>query len=67
MEKWVSYFLNRPVLVKVVVFSIVVLGLRTVFKTPKEGMPKLSFNKILGTIVATLLHMYIINKKEVKS
>lgn len=45
MEVIVKYFIERKVLVKVLLASIFLLGLRSLISIPKEGFPSVALNK----------------------
>ena len=47
MKKLVDFFIDRPILVKVIIATIFLLGVKTVRDIPKEGFPNISFNTII--------------------
>ena len=47
MGKIVEFFLNRPMLVSLIIIAIIGLGIKSVYESRKEGFPEISMNKII--------------------
>ncbi len=47
MGKIVEFFLNRPILVNLIVITMVGLGIKSGYESQKEGFPEISLNKII--------------------
>jgi multidrug efflux pump subunit AcrB len=47
MEKIVNFFLDRPLVVNLIVLTLFILGLKSAMEIRKEGFPEVSFNKII--------------------
>ncbi len=47
MGKIVEFFLNRPMLVNLIIIVIIGLGIKSVYEARKEGFPEISLNKII--------------------
>ena len=47
MGKFVEFFLNRPMLVNLIIIAIIGLGIKSVYEARKEGFPAISMNKII--------------------
>ena len=46
MGKIVEFFLNRPILVNLIIIAVVGLGIKSAVDAQKEGFPEISLNKI---------------------
>ncbi len=47
MGKFVEFFLNRPMLVNLIIIVIIGLGIKSTYEARKEGFPEISMNKII--------------------
>jgi len=47
MSKLVEFFLNRPMLVKLIIITVFGAGLASAYFSKKEGFPEISLNKVL--------------------
>ena len=47
MSVVVEFFVKRPLLVNLIIIAILVIGIRTVMKMPRESFPRLTFNRII--------------------
>lgn len=47
MERLTKFFIDRPMLIHVIVIALVVFGLRSMFDARKEGFPEISLNQVV--------------------
>ncbi len=47
MKNLVGFFINRPMLINIMVLAVIALGIKSVSEIRKEGFPEISMNKII--------------------
>lgn len=47
MDRLVNFFLNRSMLVNIIVIAVIGLGIKSVIELRKEGFPEISMNKVI--------------------
>ncbi len=47
MSTLVGFFINRPMLINIIVLAVIALGIKSVMELRKEGFPEISLNKII--------------------
>lgn len=47
MEKLTKFFIDRPMLIHVIVLGLIILGVRSVLDARKEGFPEVSLNQVI--------------------
>ncbi|MBW2365758.1 MAG: efflux RND transporter permease subunit, partial [Deltaproteobacteria bacterium] len=47
MSNLVKFFINRPMLINIIVLAVIGLGIKSVIEVRKEGFPEISMNKVI--------------------
>ncbi|HNV46292.1 MAG TPA: efflux RND transporter permease subunit, partial [Spirochaetota bacterium] len=47
MNTLVRFFINRPMLINIIILAVIGLGVKSVMEARKEGFPEISMNKII--------------------
>ncbi|MES0491725.1 MAG: efflux RND transporter permease subunit [Leptospirales bacterium] len=51
MTRLVAFFLDRPLVVKLVIFAVTVLGINSIVHMQKEGFPNITFKQVYITVI----------------
>ena len=51
MTRLVAFFLDRPIVVKLVIFAVTILGINSIAHMQKEGFPNITFKQVFITVV----------------
>ena len=51
MVRLVSFFLDRPLLVKLIILTVAVIGIQSIYNLQKEGFPNVTFKRVIITTI----------------